>query len=292
MPLTFRAQWRFEPPQDSESILSHIPQDAIAEFIRLVNKLAPQADRWDTMEHFKRHFIESVGMTYYRSSARRFAEYDLREAANAAAGNAPLFIEAFVDACRSFEREGEDRYAPDDGRINAVLAEYNVGLEVRGDQLLVRGEEEQLVEVNVDEASMLTERSLSLIHDSLQKASARLQQGQSREAVQESLWLLETVSTAFKGVDTQSGTIEGKYFNKIVRELKNAHPGTALDLALKWAMGLHGYLSSPTGGGMRHGCDLREGVQITANEARLWCNLIRSYVTFLLSEYSRMASGS
>ena len=292
MPLKFTAQWRFEPPQDAESILSRVPQDAVAEFIELVNKLAPQADRWDTMELFKRYFIESVGLTYYRSSALRFAEYDLRAAANAAAVNAPLFIEAFVDACRSFEQEGEDRYAPADGRINAVLAKYNIGFEVRGDQLLLRGEERQLVEVNVDEASTLTERSVSLIHDSLQKASDRLQQGQGREAVQESLWLLETVSTAFKGVDTQSGTIEGKYFNEIVRELKSAHPGTALDLALKWAMGLHGYLSSPTGGGVRHGCDLHEGVQVTDNEARLWCNLIRSYVNFLLSEYNRMASGS
>jgi hypothetical protein len=54
-------------------------------------------------------------------------------------------------------------------------------------------------------------------------------------------------------------------------------------------MSVHGYLSSPTGGGVRHGLDLQEGVQVSENEARLFCNLIRSYVGFLLVEHERMA---
>lgn len=42
---------------------------------------------------------------------------------------------------------------------------------------------------------------------------------------------------------------------------------------------------------VRHGRDRQEGVQITPNEARLFCNLIRSYVSFLLCEHERMARG-
>lgn len=57
---------------------------------------------------------------------------------------------------------------------------------------------------------------------------------------------------------------------------------------LGWIMTLHGYLSSPTGGGIRHGLDLREGLAVQAGEARLYCNLIRSYITFLIGEHERL----
>ena len=51
---------------------------------------------------------------------------------------------------------------------------------------------------------------------------------------------------------------------------------------------VHGYLSSPTGGGVRHGLDLSKGVELGPNEARLFCNLIRSYLSFLLAEHERL----
>jgi hypothetical protein len=140
-------------------------------------------------------------------------------------------------------------------------------------------------------ALTLAEQSAQVIRESLQRASEMLEQGRGREAVQESPWLLETVTTAFRGLDTQVGSIGRRYFNQIVRELRAANRGRSLDLVLQWAVGLHGYLSSPTGGGVRHGLDLQEGVQITANEARLFCNLTRSYAGFLLSEYELMARG-
>jgi hypothetical protein len=97
------------------------------------------------------------------------------------------------------------------------------------------------------------------------------------------------VATAFRGIETETGTIEGKYFNKIAKELRFAHSGKTLDMALEWAANLHGYLSSPTGGGVRHGLDLKEGLELSLNEARLFFNLIRSFVSFLLSEYERLA---
>ena len=287
MPLSFNGRWRFEAPPDTAYILNQIPPEAVAEFIEMVNRLAPQADRWETIELFKRHFVEAVGSTHWRSSALYFAEHDLRRDASAAAANAPLFIEAFFDACRSFEAEENGRYAPDEARINAVLANYNIGFEIREGRLLLRGTEPQLVAVNAATPT-LAERSVQLVQESLQRASEMLQQGRSREAVQESLWLLETVATAFRGIDTQTGSIEGQYFNQIVRELRAANRGGTLDRALHWAMTVHGYLSSPTGGGVRHGLDLQEGVQVSENEARLFCNLIRSYVGFLLVEHERM----
>jgi hypothetical protein len=55
---------------------------------------------------------------------------------------------------------------------------------------------------------------------------------------------------------------------------------------------LHGYLSSPTGGGVRHGADLKEGVALEVNEARLCCNLIRSYIAYLIAEHERLARPS
>lgn len=58
---------------------------------------------------------------------------------------------------------------------------------------------------------------------------------------------------------------------------------------LTWLTTLHGYLSSPTGGGVRHGVDLKSGITINADEGRLYCNLIRSYVTFLMAEHERLS---
>lgn len=109
--------------------------------------------------------------------------------------------------------------------------------------------------------------------------------------MQEILWLMESVVTAFKGLSTGEATIEGKYFNKIVQELRAQKKGQTIEQALSWLSALHGYLSSPTGGGVRHGVDLKSGITIDADEGRLYCNLIRSYVTFLMAEHERMSRG-
>ena len=117
-----------------------------------------------------------------------------------------------------------------------------------------------------------------------------LAEGKGREAVQESLWLLETVATAFRGVATETGTVEGKYFNDIVKDLQRLHKGTTVGRVLKWAEETHGYLSSPTGGGVRHGLDLNAGIELSPNDCRLFCNLVLSYLTFLLAEHERLST--
>lgn len=127
---------------------------------------------------------------------------------------------------------------------------------------------------------------------SFEQSEKLLAEGHPRQAVQEILWLMESVVTAFKGPSTGDATIEGKYFNKIVPELRAHKKGQTIDQVLNWLTTLHGYLSSPTGGGVRHGADLKSGISIDADEGRLYCNLIRSYVTFLMAEHERMSRSS
>jgi hypothetical protein len=105
--------------------------------------------------------------------------------------------------------------------------------------------------------------------------------------VSELLWLLETVTTAFKGLEFDDGTVKGKYFNPIVSDLKR-YGGDKFRQVLRWIESLHGYLSSPTGGGIRHGTDLSGDLVIDPNDARLYCNLISSYIGYLLAEHERL----
>jgi hypothetical protein len=136
----------------------------------------------------------------------------------------------------------------------------------------------------------LAEEAVEVYQQSLQRSTdLLLQKGHEREAVQEVLWLLESVATAFRDVDTETGTIEGSYFNQIVRQLRQqAGQGTALNNILNWLTTMHGYLSAPAGGGVRHGVDLKRGIAISPSEARLYCNLTRSYLGFLLEEHERL----
>jgi hypothetical protein len=135
------------------------------------------------------------------------------------------------------------------------------------------------------EAPSLAEQARITIEASLTRSDQLLIEGRGREAVQEIIWLMETVSTAFRGIETESGKIEGKYFNKIVSNLRVKRPGTTLERILDWATAMHGYLSSPTGGGVRHGMDLSDTVSLSIDQARLFCNLTRSYILFLLAEH-------
>jgi hypothetical protein len=41
------------------------------------------------------------------------------------------------------------------------------------------------------------------------------------------------------------------------------------------------------GQGIRHGADLKSGVALHPSDARLFCNLIRSYILFLIAEHER-----
>ena len=175
---------------------------------------------------------------------------------------------------------------PDIEHINSILLQHGTGYQIHPPHL---------VSSNIGEAialqpvpPTLDEQAQVKIRNSLKISEELLAGGKYRQAVQEILWLLETISTAFKGATIGEATIQAKYFNKIVVELRQHRKGTTLERVLEWVTALHGYLSSPTGGGIRHGTDLTEGIDMQANEARLWCNLTRSYIDFLIAEYDSL----
>jgi hypothetical protein len=287
VPLKFKGDWRFTPPADGRYRNEQMPSGAVEACLDLIMKVATQGKRQEALEHFKGYFCEASGATHVWSSSVSWSETDLRYYAEQAAANAPLFIEAFYDACQTFAGDDPDLYAPDAAKTNALLAKYDVGYEIRPPRLVLRETEAPLVSV-AERPPTLAEQAVEVFQTSLRRSETLLAEGRGREAVQESLWLLESVATAFQDVKTASGTVEGKYFNQIVKDLRKRSPGTTLDCVLEWLTALHGYLSSPTGGGVRHGLDLRKGVSIGDNEARLYCNLVRSYLSFLLSEHERM----
>ena len=144
---------------------------------------------------------------------------------------------------------------PDLNRVNRVLLENDAGYEISPPDLALRNPNLQITLPK--RAPSLGEQAQELIQRSLDDSEKFLLGGHGRAAVQEVLWLLETISTAFRGLDIETGTIQGKYFNKIAADLQKHNRGKTLDQVLGWITALHGYLSSPTGGGVRHGADLK-----------------------------------
>jgi len=279
MGLRFPGAWRFMPPSDGHFINSSIPDAVVCELSEAIDKIASQGDRWQVLEHFKSHFGVSS-----RSSSESWAESDLQSAMSHSAKNAPLFVEAFLSGCDELRDNYDGWFAPDAGFVNKILAKHNVGYEVRPPELVAREIGSTPIPVPIHVPTM-AEVARTVIDGSLNRSEELLSEGRPREAVQEILWLLETVATAFRGMETESGKVEGKYFNHLVRDLRAQHPGTTLERVLDWITTMHGYLSSPKGGGVRHGIDLKEGVSLDLHEARLFCNLTRSYISFLLMEY-------
>lgn len=279
MMLKFEHSWRFDSP-------GPIPAGVIREFSELIGRVASQGNRQTILEHFKGYFANAAGITCGWSSNESWAETDLDTYMGQAAENAPLFIETFYDACEALRSSG-DFAVPEVGRMNRVLSENAAGYDIQPPNLISRSPH-VAVAVPVRTRS-LNDQALDLIQKSLKDSEKLLSEGRDRQAVQEILWLMETISTAFQGLDTGVGTVEGKYFNKIVGDLRRNHRGQTLEQVLAWVTTLHGYLSSPTGGGIRHGTNLSAGITIHPNEARLFCNLVRSYIAFLLAEHERLS---
>jgi hypothetical protein len=278
--LKFNGAWRFHSP-------GRIADGVSAEFSRLIGKVASQGDsRQSILEHFKTYFASAAGTTSSWSSNAGWAETDLERYASDAAANAPMFIEAFHDACESLQRAHPDYVVPDVAMINRILAKCDAGFQIHGRDLISYNAQ-KAIEV-AEEPLSLDQQAQEIIQRSLKQSEQLLSEGRDRQAVQEILWLLETVATAFQGLDTGAGTIQGKYFNKIAEDLRKHHKGKILEQVLVWVTTLHGYLSSPTGGGIRHGTDLKAGIIIQPNEARLFCNLIRSYISYLMAEHARL----
>jgi len=277
--LQFDNRWRFDSPGPIEIEVSRRLRE-------LIDRICGQGPRKWILEHFKSHFAAAAGVPHYPSSDEGWASSDLDRMMGGAAENAPLFIEAFYNACEELRSQRSDIALPDTGRINRILTEGGAGFQIDPPNLIATRNH---IPINVPEAPpSLDAQAQALIGQALEASERALVDGNGRQAVQEVLWLLETIATAFRGLDVSDVSIQGRYFNKIIGELRQRGRGHQEQI-LQWMMTLHGYLSSPTGGGVRHGVDLKEGLALGIDEARLYCNLIRSYLTFLIAEHERVS---
>jgi hypothetical protein len=281
--LNYNPAWRFASPGE-------IATSGVDEFFVFIKKVASQhSNRQHVIEHYKTYFADAAGRPSYTSTSLSWAETDLMSYMSDAATNAPLFIEAFFDAGVSMQMKHPQFVVPDVATINNILAKHGAGYEVRPPDLISRNQRTPIAVP--DRPPSLDEQAHAIIQRSQRQSEEYLALGQGRQAVQEILWLLETVSTAFQGLPIGEATVEGKYFNKIADDLRRHNSGTTVEQAIIWMKTLHGYLSSPTGGGVRHGTTLKADVTMLPHEARLFCNLIRSYLSFLIDEHERLSRG-
>jgi hypothetical protein len=274
--LNFDGQWRFQSPG---AIEADVQEDIL---VKIIGRIATSARRQDILETFKRRFAQAAGKTSSNSSNESWAESDLRQYMRDAAENAALFVEALYDGLIDV---GRFRAAiPSWNYVNMVLAPSSYVIHPPN---LIMNSVPVPIAVPANVPSLDTQAN-ELIQRSLSDSETLLNTGRYRAAVQEILWLLETISTAFKGAAYPEGNITGKYFNKIIGDLRRFNRDRTLSKVVDWMETLHGYLSSPGGGGIRHGALLLENVEITESEARLYCDLTRSYISFLLHEHSRL----
>lgn len=279
--LQFDGNWRFDSPGAIEPAVQEGFRD-------LINRISGRGHRKAILEHFKARFCAAASTEYWPSTNERFASEDLDRDMERAGENAPVFIEAFWEACQELCARNPAMVIPEAGRINRILADANAGYQLNPPMLVATRVHIPITVPDVPPS--LDVQARALIHESLDASQRFLSEGNGRQAVQEVLWLLETIATAFRGLDVADGSIQGRYFNRIILELRQRGRGHQEQI-LNWMMTLHGYLSSPTGGGVRHGVDLKEGLALGIDEARLYCNLIRSYLTFLIAEHERVSRG-
>jgi len=281
--LNFDPTWRYSSP-------GAVSSDVRDEFLLLIKKIAAQqANRQLVLEHYKRFFADAAGRTSYESSSLGWAESDLKDYMRDAAENAPLFLEAFYDANLAMSARNPGLVVPPIALLNHILGKFGAGYELAPPELVSRNPTLP-IEV-IPEMPSLDVQAQEMIQRSLKQSEQYLSTGQERQAVQEILWLLETVSTAFEGLGVGEETVQGKYFNKIAADLRRKHKDKTLDQVLSWMTTLHGYLSSPTGGGVRHGATFNYA-EMLPHEGRLFCNLIRTYINFLIAEHSRLSRDS
>lgn len=277
--LKFDGEWRFDSP-------GPLPQKAVGLFLEYVGKIRSPLGQKETLEHFGKFFSDAAGQTFSSSSSIGWAETDLSTYADNAADNAALFIEAFVDACSELKQRHPETQTPSERHINNILEETQSGYYIKSGTLFSSNTKKQLPDP--EKKFNLNEEAHIIVQESLEVADSLLRDGRNRQAVQEILWLLETVSTGFTGVENDRIKIKGKYFSQIIKDIRNQNTNVQTQMILKSISELYGFLSSPKGGGIRHGSDISNPIYIDDNQARLYCNLIRSYIWYLLEEHKKI----
>jgi hypothetical protein len=136
--LKFKGSWRFMPPPDGKWNNQTIPSSALDDFYNLIAKTTTQGNRQKILEHFKGAFCTAIGIQHVWSSSESWSETDLRDYMERATNNAPLFLEAFYDACISLVEQNPDFFAPNAEIINNVCVQHNIGYEIRPPELILR----------------------------------------------------------------------------------------------------------------------------------------------------------
>lgn len=137
MGLRFKAAWRFKPPPDNRWQNQTIPPGALDDFHRLIVRTATQGPRQEILEHFKGFFCAVVGHAHVWSSDEGWADTDLHQYMGQAADNAPLFLEAFYDACDTISRVNEHYSAPNTEMINAICEKHRIGYKLNPPDLIL-----------------------------------------------------------------------------------------------------------------------------------------------------------
>jgi len=281
--LIFEGDWRFEAP-------ACLPEDAVAALHSLILRISPLSPAQPIYEMLKRHFALAAGRQVWTSSNASFARQDLLAEMKAAAANEALFLEALYDGLEGIAAGTPGVLLPPWSLINQILERHGGSFAVAPPNLIpFRG---GLAVTSPPTAAWLETEARAAIQASWREAEVFLASGKHRQAVQESIWLLETAVTALRGTAlAETTTVQGRYFNRIAEEFRAHAQGQLVTQVLGWIRPFHGFLSSPTGGGVRHGADVSDVRPLQDHEARLYCNLARSYVTYILEEYDRLVAG-
>lgn len=205
--LKYPAKWRVTPPPDGDLYTATVPAEAREEFFGLVRTVvANTPEQKQAFEEFKRAFALATGGAYGPSSSRDYAEYDLGRLMEEAASNAPKFFEAFHDGWLAVAQSWPELAEVDTELINLIAQRHAIGYIVEPPELCLRNS----VHVVPVPATALFDTVHEQFTESIERSEHLLREGRGREAIQNSLWLLESISTAFQDVGA-----EGHYFNKI-----------------------------------------------------------------------------
>jgi hypothetical protein len=215
--LNFDPSWRLMSP-------GKIAGSVINDLTGLIRRVAAQhGNRQHIVEHYKGYFADAANRPHHHSSSLSWAETDLEAYMREAGENAPMFIEAFYDAGEALKNLREGIAVPDVTMINHVLSTHDAGYEVSPPQLIARRAQTP-VEIATLPPS-LDAQAHEKIQRSLKQSEEYLTAGKNRQAVQEILWLLETVSTAFQAASGWRRHDPGKVLQQDCRRAEAASQG-------------------------------------------------------------------
>jgi hypothetical protein len=200
-----------------------------------------------------------------------------------AASNAPVFISAFYTACSEIAERFGSNNAPDVATINRLLEKHKIGYVIDPPKLRLR---EAVDVVPVHPTNLLQQA-----HDKFRNAVERSEQllPENKGSREPHLVVAGVCFYSLCRANGQWGVIEGDYFNAVVKDIQHAEGASTLGTVARWLASLQVYLSGPDQGGIRHGRQLHlEGLR--PHDAVLFCNLTRSYISYLLAEYERLTS--